>query len=293
MGALVICASLMVPAVARADDDDQRLKCAEISEYAQRLRKEGKYVEALGALNMCARASCPALVQRDCSQWREEVQAASPSVVLGAKDETGNDVVDVRVLIDGTPVADSLDGRAIQVNPGIHTFRFERARSVPIEWKILIREGEKRRPLTPKFADDDHSAPTPPLVATQPATPTSAEPASRARRARDDDESGSSAPWILLGAGVAMVLGGLVLYAVEDNEIDVAEDKCKNNYCSADTSSYRAKRTVGVVTAMIGGGLTVAGLVWLVSRDRGKDTSLRLTPAIGHREGGLNLAGTF
>jgi hypothetical protein len=92
------------------------------------------------------------MIKRECGQWLIEVEAASPSVVVSARDESGRDLLDVKVTIDGGPAA--LDGKVIRLDPGRHTIRFERANAAPKEEVVLLTEGEKARPVSVTFATE-------------------------------------------------------------------------------------------------------------------------------------------
>src|SRR5258706_11127444 len=86
-----------------AHADDVKNACASASETAQQLRIDGKLRAAHEQLTACSRPICPAIVKRDCDAWLSEVEAILPSIVLVARDETGRDLVDVRVLLDAEP----------------------------------------------------------------------------------------------------------------------------------------------------------------------------------------------
>jgi hypothetical protein len=47
--------------------------------------------------------------------------------------------------MDGLPFADSLDGTAVQVDPGEHKFTFEGGGLPPLEKVVVVREGDKGR----------------------------------------------------------------------------------------------------------------------------------------------------
>ena len=47
--------------------------------------------------------------------------------------------------MDGAPLPGALDGRALQLHPGEHTFRFEPAGQPPLEKKLVLRQGKKER----------------------------------------------------------------------------------------------------------------------------------------------------
>lgn len=74
-----------------------------------------------------------------------------PTLILSAEDEEGHDVVDVQVTLDGAPLAARLDGKAVEVDPGEHVLRFERAGSDPVELPLVVREGEKLRRVSTRI----------------------------------------------------------------------------------------------------------------------------------------------
>jgi hypothetical protein len=86
------------------------------------------------------------------------VDEALPSVVIGAKTDTGDDALDVRVLVDGELLTERLEGRPLTVEPGGHVFRYEMAGATPIEAQVLIVEGQKDRILSIAF---ERQVPTP------------------------------------------------------------------------------------------------------------------------------------
>ena len=50
-------------------------------------------------------------------------------MAVHARDAKGEDLTEVRLTIDGETVAERLDGRALTLDPGTHTFRFNFVRS--------------------------------------------------------------------------------------------------------------------------------------------------------------------
>ena len=142
---LAIAALLLAAATAgeaRADDADT---CATASEQGQELRDQGKLRAALELFVQCAAATCPAIVRNDCAPWVTQVQAKLPTVAFRARDGEGHDITDVRVSVDGEEIAGKLDGRALTMDPGTHTFRFNKAGEPEVTRTLLLREGEKGR----------------------------------------------------------------------------------------------------------------------------------------------------
>ena len=109
---------------------------------------------------MCAREACPSLVQKDCIRWLSEVEAEQPTVIVVATDEEGNETLAVRVLLDGTPLVDKLDGSPLAIDPGEHVLRFERP-SGSREERIVLHDAEKSRRVKVTFAAPKKEVPEP------------------------------------------------------------------------------------------------------------------------------------
>lgn len=58
----------------------------------------------------------------------------------------------MRVTMDGQLRSEALDGKAVPVDPGTHTLRFEHGGETPIDQQIVVREGEKSRVVTVSWA---------------------------------------------------------------------------------------------------------------------------------------------
>ncbi len=148
--------ALSAPAAARADQTDA---CIEASVRGQELRDQGKLVAAREKLLACGAPSCPQLLQKECAEWLAEVEARTPSIVLGAVDAEGRDTADVKVTLDGAPLLARLDGQALAIDPGAHRLLFEHAGSAAVEQQVILREGERRRALTVRFPPRASGAP--------------------------------------------------------------------------------------------------------------------------------------
>lgn len=148
----------------RAAAADGTRTCVQAAHDGQRLRDAGKLGEAEEALVTCSAPTCPAVVRDYCVGWLADVRARQPSIVLGARDARGNDLYQVRVLLDGRELATRLDGRAVAVDPGPHKLSFEARGRAPVRQFVVIREGEKGRTIVAVFADpvDRGRAPSPP-----------------------------------------------------------------------------------------------------------------------------------
>ena len=141
-------AATLVALPAFADD---KTECIAASEKAQQLRDEHKLTTAREQLLVCGREVCPGPVKKDCAEQLADLDKKMPSVVIRAKDKAGNDAVAVKVSSDGVPLGETLDGRAIPIDPGVHTFRFEMVGAEPIEQKVVVAEGEQNRTVMANF----------------------------------------------------------------------------------------------------------------------------------------------
>ncbi|WP_437282945.1 hypothetical protein WME90_20945 [Sorangium sp. So ce375] len=191
-------------ALAGAAPDKQA--CAAAYERAQGLRRAGRLIEARDALVTCSQPTCPAAAVADCGPWLAEVEQSLPSVVVAARDAHGRERLDVRVLVDGRPLAAALDGKALPVDPGPHTFRFEPATGPAVEERVLIREGEKNRPLTVTLGAERERAAAP--ASPRPLAPPPASP-----RPLAPPPAEPSVPGLVWASG-AVGVAGLAVFAV-------------------------------------------------------------------------------
>ncbi len=132
--------------------DAERAACADAYRGAQLQMRNGALRRARESLLVCVSDKCPSVLQPDCLRWLTEVEAATPTMAFAAKGIDGKDVTDVRVTMDGQPLREALDGKAVPVDPGTHTLRFEHGGETPIDQQIVVREGEKSRVVTVSWA---------------------------------------------------------------------------------------------------------------------------------------------
>jgi hypothetical protein len=127
--------------------DETKRACANAYEQCQRLRQDGKLVEAREQAVRCAQTACPALLTTDCAHWVEELDQALPSIVVDARDESGKELHHVRVALDGRTLSENLEGVAFALNPGRHSFRFQAPGRAPVERDEVIVQGRKNQRL--------------------------------------------------------------------------------------------------------------------------------------------------
>jgi hypothetical protein len=109
------------------------------------LRRKGSLLAAHEKLMVCAQEGCPGPVANDCATWMGEVEASLSSVVFAVSDAAGQDVIDTQVYANGQLISQRADGRAIAIDPGTYTFRFEAPPRAAVEETVSIRQSEKNR----------------------------------------------------------------------------------------------------------------------------------------------------
>jgi hypothetical protein len=159
----------------------------------------------------------------------------------------------VRVSVNGQLITTALDGRAIPMDPGRHSFRFEHAGLV-IDRELLVRTTERNRVLSVKFDK-----------------PTSSKDAAIGR---GDDSGGRRAvPLTLLGLGVAGLGAATYLWISGFSDRSNMMSTCATTHtCS--TSAVDSAETKLVVADVVGGVGLAAGLlgVWMLLSKRAVST---------------------
>jgi hypothetical protein len=269
-----------IGARARADD---KTDCIQAFDKGQALRNERKLVEAEAALLTCARDVCPSMLRKDCDEVLQRCQRDMPTLVFAAKGSTGADLLAVKVFLDGSLVAPSLDGRTIHVNPGPHTLRFETDGAPPIEQTVLAREGEKDRVVAVQFQAAPASVVSaPPTVI----TPTPIE------HEKPAPTKSSALRWagIATGAVGIVALGVGAGFAVAaKSKWDDAVKQCGAG-CLPASPAYATRDDASTVAVIAGAVLAAGGIIlFVVGLKEGRATSVALQPGAG----GLWLGGTF
>ena len=259
---------------------DEKAECLAAASTGQTLRDAHSLIEAKESFQVCARPSCPALVQTDCGAWLDAVERALPTVVLAAKDGEGRDLIDVVVSVDGKPFARKLDGQAVPMNPGAHDFRFDRADGTTATSRVIVKEGEKAQEISVAFAPAVVSPP-PDAVSPLPVAPPPA-PADATANAR------------ALQRALALVLGGVGVAGIAVGGGIALDAKSKDDTAAAETTPSRHSDSVnavsegnaGTVVMVAGGVLAAAGIVvWF--------TAPSAKVSVGAAGSSLWLRGTF
>ena len=286
LGLAVGVAIVVVPLNAHAGPTKDQ--CVDANTSAQRLRLAGKLSAARAQLRICADPACPPIVRDDCTLRIDEVGAAQPTIVLDVKDPDGGDVTGVRVLVDGAVLSDRLDGTALKVDPGEHTFRFEIGGQPPITRSFVIKEAEKQRRERIVLSRDS----TP---ATPPTEPAPSVPSSPLGRQRVIAVAMGSAG--LAGLVVGGIFGALADVAWGRQESACGSPTACTNHAAA-VNDHASLTTDGAVStaAFIAGGALVAGglaLFFTAPHRTASASAIVLAPVVGAHGVTLGLGGSF
>jgi hypothetical protein len=118
--------------------------CVEHHTDAQELRMAGKLLESRLALRQCAAEACPALLQRDCVGWLDQIEPQIPSLTFRVTVD-GMSRTDAQVFIDDAPTSEPSVGKAVDLDPGPHRVRVVVAGLAPFEDRVMLSEGERYR----------------------------------------------------------------------------------------------------------------------------------------------------
>jgi hypothetical protein len=279
--------------------------CAGAYVQGQILRNDHKLVEARQVFRDCAQSVCKDFIVRDCSAWLDLVQASLPAVVPIAVDDRGDTLSEVKVQMDGAALLPALDGRAVEVDPGPHTFEFETSRAQKAVKTIIVPEGDKRvrvevvfprsPPAPPNGAEipaPDRSAAAPPapqvVAAVVPETPRNPKAALRAAVPWRTISLASDGVGVLgVGAGLGF---GLEAMISKNASGCGAHDVCPTSAQARELDAARRAGDVATAFVAAGGALVASGVViWILA----PSPSPRVTTRVEPRGSGFVVSGSW
>ncbi len=149
--AMVLLGVLTFGARAQADEASEKQRCLAAYVAGQDAREKGRLRDAKTEFETCGQDHCPAAARKDCLEWLTQTNASLPSVVVTSADDEGKAVEAVAITLDGQPFAQRSDGRAVPIDPGPHTFKFEAPDHEPDTVELVILEGQKNRLVSGKL----------------------------------------------------------------------------------------------------------------------------------------------
>ncbi|MBK7580470.1 MAG: hypothetical protein IPI67_09725 [Myxococcales bacterium] len=234
-------------------------ECAVAYVEAQKLKAESSFVKSREQLILCAKDECLAAVKKDCVAWLDEVNASIPSFVIEAKGPDGKETFDVKVSVDGEVVAEKLDVKAIEVDPGTHKLVLEYAGEAPVEQELILRQGQKNKVIEVSFAKK--TAAKPDAVAEPDPTP---EPDPKL----DTSKKPPTLSYVLGGVGLVALVGTTYFWlGASSAEKDLEDKKCEPNCDQADVDSIKSKRLIGDIALGVGAAcIGAAAYLWLAPK---------------------------
>ena len=279
---------------ARADTLQDRAVCIDAATEAQSLMDARKLLAARERLLVCGRPGCPSAVLKDCISWLRETEESIASLVFVAKLANGADLSEVRVSIDGAPVATHLDGMPLDVDPGSHTVVFQLPDGTTSAQRVLAHVGEKHAMVTATFPL--------PAVAVAPPTPTDSSMgagtlAKTAPFAGPPHEPNRARTFVLALGYTTGALGlvGLVVGAAFglDALAKLGELTCRDHVCTPPETLREGKvaATDSTIVFVAGGALTAVGLVLVITAPprRAEAMAIRIVPVVQSSRAGAAL----
>ncbi len=299
--ALGLVVSSLVPLAAHADE---KAACVDAYGRAQSLRDANQLLGARDQLRVCARTVCTKFIAKDCAAWLVDVESRISSVVLTAKDASGADIGTATVSVDGKVIAQQLDGHAIEVDAGRHTFAFTLPDGSKVEQAYTVREGQKAQQVAVTMP-----APRPPSGA-GPEAPAPLWGGDTPPATKGSHWSGRKTLAVVtagvgvagLGVGAAFGLSAIASFKSQrDNCHSSAPGDCVDPAQAQKAHEAAATAsTISTVGFIAGGALAAAGAVLFLTTPRnsgepeGKTpTGLQVLPSVSPAGAGMWLRGRF
>ncbi len=226
----------------RADAAPTRQACVDAYEQSQVSMRRGHLLQSRESLATCLDQACPSTLRTDCAEWLKEVESRTPTIVVECTLD-GAAVRDGKLFIDDKLHAAGVDGRAIELDPGVHSFRMEPSDGTKgARVETMIREGEKLKPIRLELP----SRMTKPVTTTPPSAALSTTTASP--QAADKGLS-RPIPWtVYAAAGVgALSAIGFTAFAISGASGKSDLEPCKPDCSQSRIDSVRGRFIVADV----------------------------------------------
>lgn len=225
--------------------------CADLSEKGQLLKIKGKLREARETFLECVKDKCPPLVRKDCGQFLVDLEISMPTIVVAAREPSGGDLTDVRVIVDGELLTARLEGKALPMDPGVHKFRFEAKGRVAVDQTIVVHEGERNRVIGVTLVSDEVTTPKPRV-----------------------EQGAPVAAWVAAGASF-LGFGTFAAFGLSArSEFNDLEKRCGSRCPEGDVDRVRGRALVADIGLAVG--VVGAGLATYFFLDHHKKSSVQL-----------------
>lgn len=255
--------------------------CAQTLDHARDHAAAGRLRRARATYADCAESRCGRQVSLECRGAEQRLADSVPSIVPVVADGHQTPHTDVAVTMDGELLTTRLDGRSVEVDPGLHELKFTVDGKEIHRASILILEGQRNRLVTVDVANEaPESAPASPAATSEApsltAQPDDPPPSQGATSAgREGESTRSVLPYVVGGVGVAAVGTSLLLahWASDDNR---SLDVCSPN-CSQESVDHVRRMYIAADITLGAGIVALGAATWLYfspsDGERPKDTA--------------------
>lgn len=218
--------------------------------------------------------------QRHCESCRDvlladHVRSLVTELVRSARSKVNPATLVVRSVPSGARV--KLDGEAvgpteleIPIDAGVHTLEIAMKDYRTHIQEITVSDGQRRK-IEAKLVPVNGA---PPAKSDEGTDPVTVRPPKKRRLA----------PWLVAGSGAALVIGGGVLIALDEDEVQQGTV----------IPDYRDTATGGLVLAVTGAVVVTAGVVWLTRARKKPPIAPTVAPVITYQDGArIGIAGHF
>ena len=278
----------------RATAAEAPLTCAQAYEKTQEERTAGRLSAAIEHLKRCIDSTCPKFIREDCLRWMDQTENALPTVVFSVR-EDGRDLTNVEVHCDGSLLIATLDGKALPVDPGFHTFTFNIQGLAPVGRQLLIREGERNRIINVDFGTSlGSSSPPSPSPLPSPSSSSGVKTVLPAPPARI-----GALAYGLVGVGALGIAGFTAFGLIGNSRQGELERSCAPNCRSGQIDGVRTQYLLA--DTCLGVGLVSLGLATYLfvkshgqsSPERNGTTSISFIPRSTGAGGVLQLSARY
>jgi len=251
--------------------------CVDAHATGQRESKAGHLRLATDLFTKCGSdESCPEEVRRECTEMLLAARNAIPTVIISVVDEGKRDVTNVKVFSSDELLAETLDGRAIPIDPGKHHLRVVLPWGQVLASNVVIREGEKNRMIRLETGAETASSVPP------------SEPAPAPKKSGPPPLGA----WIATGVAGAALASGITFAMLGKSKQDELEE-CRPSCSRQNQGVYDNAKTLYLVGDISFGVSIVSAVVatWLFLAPRSTEQSAATTAARAPRTQRFTIGG--
>jgi len=236
--------------------------CSAAYERTQTEKLAGHYVSAAAAALECSQLQCNSAIVQECVRFYSALEAETPTLVFSARKAEGGELTDVKVEMDGKLVAESLTGRPIKADPGLHNFVFTHPKRGLLRLSETARVGDKARVLEVTFTDPN------------------AKPASSGALGAPAGPRGTPAMTYVLGGVGIIALGAFAYFRIDGvKDYNNLNDECAPGCEPSRSDPIKNKFTYSYISLGVGvAAIAGAAAVYFVGRSGGPSVSASVAP---------------